>query len=157
MQKTLSTSADAEIILKLYELRTEAGLREARHWVMVKFWPATVDEFNVVLDDFGSQENRWLRQAVSYWEMAAALVLHGAVSADLFIDTNTEPFFILAKLAPILPGIHERRPSYLSKTLQLVETFAPAAACYEAMKIHTERIRASHSTEWLHASSAARR
>jgi hypothetical protein len=141
MQKTLSTNADAEIILKLYELRRETVMRQARAWVTGEFWPATADEFFVVLMDSGSQKNAWLRQVVSYWEMAASLVLHGALSADLFIDCNPEPFFILAKLAPILPAIHEKSPKYLSKTLQLVENFPAAAARYEYARKNAEGMR----------------
>ena len=48
MERMLATPADAEIILKLYELRTEAVMREARAWMTGDFWPATVDEFFAV-------------------------------------------------------------------------------------------------------------
>ena len=115
MQKTLATSADAEIILKLYQLRTDPLMRQARAWLAGDFWPATADDFFGVLSS-GSQESAYLRQVVSYWEMAAALVLHGALSADLYIDCNNEPFLILAKLESILPEIHAKSPKYLSKT-----------------------------------------
>jgi hypothetical protein len=141
LQKTLSTSADAEIILKLYELRTEAVMRQARKWATGEFWPATADEFFSVYDDFGSQKNDWLRQVVTYWEMAASLVLHGALSSDLYIEVNSEPFFLLAKFAPILPAIHERMPHYFSKTLQLTMDFQPAFARYEAAKTRAEHVR----------------
>jgi hypothetical protein len=134
MQQGLATSADGELILKLYELRTEAVMRQARAWITGKFWPTTADEFFAVLNDSGSQNNCYLRQVVTYWEMAASLVLHGALSADLFVDCNSEPFFILAKLAPILPAIHEKLPTYFTKTLQLIEVSQPAAARYEAVK-----------------------
>lgn len=109
-------------------------MRQARAWVTGEFWPTTAEEFFVVQNDFGSQKNCYLRQVVSYWEMAASLVLHGALSADLFVDCNAEPFFLLAKLAPILPGIHEKIPTYFSKTLQLVENSQAAAARYETMR-----------------------
>jgi hypothetical protein len=137
----IASSADAEIILKLYELRTETVMRQARAWITVEFWPATADEFFVILNDSGSQKNCWLRQVVTYWEMAASLVLHGALSADLFVDCNPEPFFILAKLAPILPDIHARMPKYFSKTLQLVEISQAAAARYEATRAAVEARR----------------
>ncbi|WP_263353833.1 DUF4760 domain-containing protein [Acidicapsa acidisoli] len=131
MQQGLATSADGELILKLYELRTEAVMRQARAWITGEFWPTTAEEFFVVLNDFGSQKSCYLRQVVTYWEMAASLVLHGSLSADLFVDCNPEPFFILAKLAHILPAIHEKLPTYFSKTLQLIEISQPAAARYE--------------------------
>ena len=99
-----------------------------------EFWPTSADEFFTVQNDFDSQKNCYLMQVVTYWEMAASLVLHGSLSADLFVDCNPEPFFILAKLAPILPDIHEQMPTYFSKTLQLVENNQAAAARYEAMR-----------------------
>jgi len=92
MQQGLATSADGELILKLYELRTEAVMRKARAWITGEFWPVTADEFFTVQQDSGSEKNAWLRQVVTYWEMAASLVLHGALSADLFVDCNPEPF-----------------------------------------------------------------
>jgi hypothetical protein len=134
MQQGLATSADGELILKLYELRTETVMRQARAWITGEFWPRTAEEFFVVQNDSGSQKNAWLRQVVTYWEMAASLVLHGALSADLFVDCNPEPFYILAKLAPILPDIQSKNPTYFSKTLQLVEVSQAAAARYEAMR-----------------------
>jgi hypothetical protein len=143
VQRTLSTSADGELILKLYELRTEAVLREARAWLTGEFWPTSADEFFAVVHDSGSPRNAWLRQVVSYWEMAAALVLHGSLSGDLFVDCNPEPFFILAKFDPILPAIHEKMPKWFSKTLQLIETSPTAAARYEATKKNVEGMRAS--------------
>lgn len=86
MEKMLATPADAEIILKLYELRTETVMREARAWVMGEFWPKTAEEFFAVAENPKDPHNAWFRQVVSYWEMAAAMVQHGAVSAELFVD-----------------------------------------------------------------------
>jgi hypothetical protein len=150
MQQGLATAADGELILKLYELRTETVLRKARAWMTGEFWPATADEFFTVQQDSGSEKNAWLRQVVSYWEMAASLVLHGALSADLFVDCNPEPFFILAKLTPILPEIHAKTPTYFSKTLKLIEMSQPAAARYEAAKRNVEAARVTRSADWLH-------
>ena len=86
MERMLATSADAEIILKLYELRTEAVMRQARAWVGGEFWPTTIAEFNAVTENPADPHNAYYRQVITYWEMAAAMVLHGAVSAELFVD-----------------------------------------------------------------------
>lgn len=149
MQQGIASSADAEIILKLYELRTETVMRQARAWITGEFWPASADEFFEVQNDMGSPRNAWLRQVVTYWEMAASLVLHGALSADLFVDCNPEPFFILAKLVPILPEIHAKMPAYFSKTLQLIENSQAASGRFEAAKKNAEKMRAMRSTDWL--------
>ena len=105
MERMLATPADADIILKLYELRTEAVMREARAWVTGQFWPATADEYFAIALNPADPHNAFLRQVLSYWEMAAAMVVHGALSAELFVDCNGEGFFLLAKFAPILEAI----------------------------------------------------
>jgi hypothetical protein len=133
MERMLATPADAEIILKLYTLRTEAVMREARAWVIGKFWPSTVDEFFAVADNPSDPHSAHLRQVLTYWEMAAAIVLHGALSAELFVDCNVEGFFLLAKFSPILEGLRERNPGYLLKTTELIERFSAAAQRYEGV------------------------
>jgi hypothetical protein len=59
------------------------------------------------------------------------MVLHGAVSAELFVDCNGEGFFLLAKFAPILEAIREKNPGFLIKTSELVTRFSAAAQRYE--------------------------
>jgi len=141
MERMLGTPADAEIILKLYELRTEALMREARAWMTGEFWPATAEDYFAVTSNPAHPHSAHLRQVLSYWEMAAALVLHGTVSAELFVDCNAEGFYILAKVAHILPEIREKQPQLLRKTSELVEKYPAAAMCYEAMMKNVETRR----------------
>jgi len=143
MERMLATPADAEIILGLYELRTEAVMRQARAWVTGEFWPETADEFFAVALNPADPHNAWLRQVLSYWEMAAAMVLHGAVSAELFVDCNAEGFFLLAKFAPILEAIREKNQGFLIKTSELVNRFSAAAQRYEAVLKNVEARRNS--------------
>jgi hypothetical protein len=143
MERMLATPADAEIILGLYELRTEAVMRQARAWVTGEFWPETADEFFAVALNPADPHNAWLRQVLSYWEMAAAMVLHGAVSAELFVDCNAEGFFLLAKFAPILEAVREKNQSFLIKTSELVNRFSAAAQRYEAVLKSVEARRNS--------------
>lgn len=131
MESMLASPADAATILKLYELRTETVMRQARVWVLTEFWPTTADEFFAVMGNFKDPHNAWLRQVTTYWEMAAALVLHGSVSADLFMDTNGEGFYLLAKFAPILDEIRQRNKAFMIKTSQLIEKNTIAATRYE--------------------------
>ena len=90
--------------------------------------------------------NPFVRQVIGYWEMAAAMVLHGAVSAELFVDCNDEGFFLLAKFAPILDDIRERNPTFLQKTTELVKRFTAAAARYEAVQKNVEAIRSNRQS-----------
>ena len=143
MERMLATPADAEIILKLYELRTEAEMRKARAWMTGEFWPATAEEFFAVASNPTDPHNAWLRQVLTYWEMAAAMVLHGAVSAELFVDCNSEGFFMLAKFSTILEEIRARNPGFLVKTSELITRFSAASQRYEAVLKNVEARRNS--------------
>jgi hypothetical protein len=143
MERMLATPADAEIILKLYELRTEPLMREARAWMTGEFWPDSVEEFFAVAASPADPHNAFFRQVISYWEMAAAMVLHGAVSADLFVDCNGEGFYLLAKFAHILDRIRQRNPGFLTKTSELVSRFPAAASRYDTVLKNVEARRAS--------------
>src|SRR5271154_1113472 len=105
-----ATAHDAELILKLYDLRREAEMRKARTWFTVEFWPQSADDFVKVATEFPSQENAWMRQVAGYWDMAASLVLHGALNEELFIHPGIsgEMFFIFAKIHPFLKEIREK-------------------------------------------------
>jgi len=133
MERMLATAADAEIILKLYQLRTEALMRQARAWITGEFWPNSAEEFFAVATNPSDPHNAYFRQVITYWGMAAAMVLHGAVSAELFVDCNGEGFFLLAKFAHILDAIREKNPMFMTKTSELVNRFTAAAARYEAV------------------------
>ncbi|HEY1805248.1 MAG TPA: hypothetical protein VGG45_12310 [Terracidiphilus sp.] len=145
MERMLATPADAEIILKLYQLRTEAVMRQARAWVGGEFWPRTVEEFYAVYENPRDPHNPFLRQVLTYWEMAAAMVLHGAVSAELFVDCNGEGFFLLAKFAHILVAIREKNPTFLNKTTDLISRFSAAAQRYEVTLKRVEAARSARA------------
>ncbi len=104
------TIADAELILKLYDLRREAEMRKARHWWVADFWPQTVDDFVKVASAGGTQENNWLRQVGGYWSMACAFVLQGVLNEELFIQPaiSGEMFFLYAKVQPFLKDLREK-------------------------------------------------
>jgi hypothetical protein len=147
MERMLATPADAEIILRLYELRRETVMREARAWVIGEFWPATAEEYFAFTVNRDDPHSPFVRQVITYWEMAAAMVLHGAVSAELFVDCNAEGFFLLAKFAPILDDIREKNPFFLVKTSDLVKRFTVASTKYEVVQKNVEAFRASRQTQ----------
>ena len=143
MERSLATPADAEIILKLYDLRRETLMRQARAWVIGEFWPNSVDEYFAVASNPADPHNAFVRQVIGYWEMAAALVLHGAVSAELFVDCNAEGFFLLAKFSPILDDIRQRSPMFLQKTSEMIKRFTAAASKYEVVQKNVESMKAN--------------
>jgi len=118
-------------------------MRQARAWVGGEFWPTTSEEYFAVATNSADPHNAWLRQVLTYWEMAAAMVLHGAVSAELFVDCNAEGFFLLAKFAPILEAVREKNPGFLIKTSELINRFSAAAQRYETVLKNVEARRNS--------------
>jgi hypothetical protein len=105
-----ATAADAQLVLQLYDLRREAEMRKARHWWVNGFWPESADDFMKIGGAMGSQENNWLRQVSGYWSMAAAIVLQGALSEELFIQpaVSGEMFLVFGKVHPFLKELREK-------------------------------------------------
>jgi len=102
-----ATAEDAQIIMRLYDLRREPEMRKARHWY-AGWWPRSADDILKVLQAGGTQENAWFRQVNGYWDMAASFVLHGVVNESLFFDSSGELWFVLAKLQPFLKEVRQR-------------------------------------------------
>jgi hypothetical protein len=105
-----ASAKDAELILKLYELRREPELRKARNWWLWEFAPRNADDFLKVANTPGTQENNWLRQGGSYWGMAAALVRQGILNEELFLRPacSGEMFFMFAKVYPFITELREK-------------------------------------------------
>jgi hypothetical protein len=91
----------AELILKLYELRREAVMREARNW----FFAFNPESFEDIQRAVMGEHSAYLRMVTTYWDMACSFVNHGAVDADMFNDANGEHVFVFAKLQPYLEQI----------------------------------------------------
>ncbi|MEO7659558.1 MAG: hypothetical protein ABIV48_08080 [Pyrinomonadaceae bacterium] len=100
----MSKVESADLILKLYDLRREATMREARNW-MFSFNPASAEEYMKTMMD--PDVGGYLRMVVSYWDMAAALVNHGAIDVEMFNDTVGEHILVFAKIQPLLGELRE--------------------------------------------------
>jgi len=122
MNTTQATAHDAELILKLYDLRREPVMREARAYYASL--PPTQESFLNVLANPGSKENSYVRQVVGYWEMAASLVVHGALNAALAFDTFQEMYFVYARIKPFLPALREKTnsPDFLINMEKVAES-----------------------------------
>lgn len=108
----------AELILKLYELRREEVMRQARNWYF-SFNPESVDDVASVVR---SEHSAYYRMVTSYWEMACSFVNHGAIDEQMFLDANGEQNFVFAKIQPFIEEIREvsKNPGYLSHLEKLV-------------------------------------
>jgi hypothetical protein len=109
----------ATLLLRLYELRRESTMREARNWFAMEFNPSSFDE--VVQAVMGPHSGHY-RMVTSYWDMAASFVLNGAIDEQMFNDANGEQVGVFAKVEPYLTDYRARvgNPKYLSQLEQIV-------------------------------------
>ena len=108
---------DADLILKLYDLRREATMREARNWLFT-FNPTSIqDVMNVMVGEHSGH----LRMVISYWDMACAFVNNGAIDEELFNQTNGEHIFVYMKMQPVIEDVRKMfdNPDFL-KNLETV-------------------------------------
>src|SRR5260370_39523682 len=101
----MGKQADADLILKLYDLRREPVMREARNWFF-SFNPTNTTEY---MEAMMSERSGYVRMVISYWDMAASLVNNGATDEQMFNEANGEHLFIFAKIEQSHPERpHER-------------------------------------------------
>jgi hypothetical protein len=94
----------ANLLLKLYDLRREAKLREARSWFMAEFHASSAEE---LLQKYppNTTMNAQMRMVTGYWEMACGMVNRGLIDDEMFFESGAEFWFIFEKIRPIVPGL----------------------------------------------------
>jgi hypothetical protein len=116
----MSKQDEGSLILKLYELRREETMRQARNWYFAEFNPESVADFSSAM--FGEHSGH-LRMVTTYWDMAAALVNNGAISMEMFNAANGEHIGVFAKVEPLLKEI---RAAFASEYLEQFEKLIDA-------------------------------
>jgi hypothetical protein len=100
----MSIQEEAGLILKLYELRREETMRQARNWYFAEFNPQSMADFTSAIM---GEHSGHLRMVVTYWDMAAVLVNRGAINLDLFTEANGEHIGVFAKIEPLLSDVRQ--------------------------------------------------
>jgi len=113
---------DVALILKLYELRREEGLRRARKWYFTEFNPQSAGDVAKLLGS-GHDGSANFRMITSYWEMAASFVNNGGIDEKMFIDANGEHVGIFCRVEPFLEELRQiiGLPEYLKQLETLVK------------------------------------
>lgn len=108
----------ATLLIRLYELRRDPTMRDARAW-FITFNPSSVDDLMLALRGSNSA---YFRMVTSYWDMAASFVLNGAIDDKMFTDANGEHVIVYAKLEPFLAEYRAKigNPAYYASLEQLV-------------------------------------
>jgi hypothetical protein len=116
---------DAELMLKLYELRREEKLRKAREWFIRDFKATTLEEMEQQCP-WGSEANAFFRMVCGYWEMVASIVNHGLIKPEFFFESQTEFFGVWERLKPLAPHLRQA-----FKDPHMAENLESLAADYE--------------------------
>lgn len=134
MSARTATHEDAQLILKLYELRREEKLRVARDWFTAKFWPQSFEDFKALQTQ--SALETYYRMVVSYWDMAASFVVRGVLNPELFLESGGEMLYIWAKIEPFLGDLRNAlgSPAYLANIDEFTRTVPGAKERLEAAK-----------------------
>ncbi len=145
-----ATITDAELILKLYDLRREAEMRKARNW-WLGFWPESADEVIKIASSLGTQENAWMRQVGGYWELASALVLHGTLNRDLFMEGSFsgEMFVIFGKVEPFIKEVREKmqNPNIFGNVEKLILSTAEGVERLKQTQARIANIRKAQAAQ----------
>ncbi len=133
MAKKKPDHRDADLILKLYDLRREAVMRESRTAVM-QWLPRSYEDVQAILQLSHPTNAAW-RQVSSYFEMAYGFARHGIVNADLLAENAGEGLFLYAKLEPYLPRLRkEVSPTVLQNAEWLVKKSEVGKQRYQLIK-----------------------
>lgn len=101
MLKEAPDHHDADLVLKIYDLRREAVMRESRTAINSKFWPRSAEEAIAVTAN-DHPLNVAFRQTSGYWEMVYGMARHGIVHPDFLVENNGEGLFLFARVEPYL-------------------------------------------------------
>jgi len=126
-------ATSAELLLRLYDLRREAKMREARDWFIGAFRPGSAAEIMKVLE---GEDSPKLRMVVSYWDMAASFVVRGAIDPEMFRDVSGEMLAVFAKVEPYLDDLREMTgmDDFLARTAAVVDDWPGAEERMEQIR-----------------------
>jgi hypothetical protein len=115
------TYQDADLVLRLYEMRREAVMRQSRDAIMAKFWPACYEDF-IAVTKFDNPLNAAFRQVSSYWEMAYGMAARGIMNGDYLAENGGEGMFLFAKIEPFLAQFRKEGSPVAFKNAEWIVT-----------------------------------
>ena len=145
MPKATPDHHDADLLLKVYDLRREAVMRQSRHAIMREFWPKTADDVQAVVKG-DHPLNAAYRQIGTYWEMVYSMVRHGIVHPAFWLENNGEGLFLFAKIEPWLAEVRESGNPAAFRNAEWVARECPEGrAIYERIKARVAQLAAARA------------
>ncbi len=125
---------DADLMLRVYEMRREAKTRQHRDQLNFEFWPKSYDDVKAV-QKYDHPFNTAWRQLTGYWEMVYGMARNGIVNADYLAETNGEGLFFFAKIAPYLEEIRrDGSPTMFQSVEWVAKNSAAGKKMYERIR-----------------------
>jgi hypothetical protein len=123
----MSKVESADLIMKLYDLRREEKMREARGWI-VSFFPESAADIMKAM--VAAETSGKFRMVTTYWDMAAGFVNHGAIDEEMFFESNGECVLVFSKVEPFLEEVRQimGSPNYLKNLETLIMKMPDAKA-----------------------------
>lgn len=139
MLKEAPDHHDADLVLKLYDLRREPVMRESRNAINSKFWPRNAEEA-VAVTAHDHPLNTAFRQTTAYWEMVYGMARHGIIHPDFLVENNGEGLFLFARVEPYLAAIRQAAsPRAFRNTEWIVAHSATAKTLMESYRTRVKR------------------
>ncbi len=124
-QAVQATYDDANLLLRLYEMRREEKMREARAWFVANFKPKSMADIQQLCPP-GSEANARMRMVSTYWDMAASFVTSGVLNPDLFFANSREMLLVAIRLRPVLAEIRAayKDPTFLANLETVAQQYS---------------------------------
>lgn len=104
---TPATYDDVTLILRLYELRREDKLREARAWFVANFAADSIQDMAARFPPH-SDENRMARMVSTHWEMVASFLVSGVLNQELFFQSGREMLLVWTRIKHLVPDMRQQ-------------------------------------------------
>ena len=146
LPKDLPDHHDAELIIKLYDLRREPVMRASRVAMFKEYWPRTDDEAVAVFKP-DHPLNAAFRQTSTYWEMVFGMAHHGIVHGDYLAENSGEGLLLFARAYPHLAAIRAAYNSRIFRHAEWVASETSAGrAIFEGARERVSRMLASRAS-----------
>ncbi|MBK8248970.1 MAG: hypothetical protein IPK85_16455 [Gemmatimonadetes bacterium] len=144
LKKDYPDHHDADLVLKLYEMRREAVMRASRASINADFWPKSWEDVQAVTKQDHPLNAAW-RQVGTYWEMVYGMAKHGVVHPDFMMESCGEGIFLFARIEPYLAQIREINPFAFRNAEWVVTNSDRGKALLELFRKRVQTILAARS------------
>ncbi len=140
MLKEAPDHHDADLVLKIYDLRREPVMRESRNAINSKFWPRSAEEAIAIIAN-DHPLNVAFRQTSGYWEMVYGMARHGIIHPDFLVENNGEGLFLFARVEPYLAAFRQAGSPRSFRNAEWVATnCASGLALMESYRARIKRV-----------------